>query len=126
MSRFLSVVQWTGLIALIGAFSASAVTAANEVTVAGGKLQGTTNQDHTVRMFKGIPFAAAPVGALRWKAPQSAAKWDGVKETTKFAPACFQGGRGSAQSEACLYLNLWSPAKSARKPIRPTARRRRA
>jgi hypothetical protein len=51
MSRFLSVVQWAGLIALIGAFSASAGTAANEVTVAGGKLQGTTNQDHTVRML---------------------------------------------------------------------------
>jgi hypothetical protein len=61
MSRFLSVVQWAGLIVLIGVFFASAVIAADEVTLAGGKLHGTTNEDHTVRMFKGIPFAAAPV-----------------------------------------------------------------
>ncbi len=58
MRRFLSAV----IIILIGAISASAARPADEVTVAEGKLQGTTNEDHSVRMFKGIPFAAPPVG----------------------------------------------------------------
>jgi Carboxylesterase type B len=115
-----------GLIALIGAFSASAVTAANEVTVAGGKLQGTTNQDHTVRMFKGIPFAAAPVGALRWKAPQPAPGWNGVRQADNFGPACLQTDvfgdiyfRDAQPSEDCLNLDIWIPAKaqSAKIPV---------
>jgi para-nitrobenzyl esterase len=63
-------------------------------------------------VYKGIPFAAPPIGDLRWKAPQPAAKWDGVKQTTKFAPAPIQAGN-LPKSEDCLYLNIWSPAKSA-------------
>ncbi len=126
MSRFLSVVQWAGLIVLIGVFSANAVTAADEVTVAGGKLQGTTNEDHTVRMFKGIPFAAAPVGALRWKAPQPAPGWNGVRQADKFGPACLQTDvfgdiyfRDAQPSEDCLNLDIWIPAKaeSAKIPV---------
>src|SRR6187551_2044355 len=86
-----------------------------QVTVEEGIIQGSSEDG--LMVYKGIPFAAPPIGDLRWKAPQPAAKWDGVKETTKFAPACFQGGRGSAQSEDCLYLNVWTPAKSARDRI---------
>src|SRR5580700_1813299 len=96
-----------------------------------GSVAGTSNQDASVRMFKGIPFAAPPVGDLRWKVAQPPAKWDGVKTATEFSPTCANGaggggrgrGRGGAPrggvpagpapSEDCLYINVWTPAKSA-------------
>lgn len=82
------------------------------VKVQEGLLQGTFENGLTV--YKGIPFAAPPVGDLRWKAPQPPAKWEGVREATKFAPAPMQGGNPpSGKSEDCLYLNVWTPAKSA-------------
>lgn len=97
--------------------------------------------DSGVRIFKGIPFAAPPVGDLRWKAPQPAAHWDGVRKAEQFGPNCTAGGgaggrggkgkgpggggdkgpapakaaipAGPAPSEDCLYVNVWTPAKSA-------------
>jgi para-nitrobenzyl esterase len=87
-----------------------------QVSVESGWIQGTVEDDLTV--FKGIPFAAPPVGELRWKAPQPVEKWEGVKQTTEFAPAAFQGGDPpSGKSEDCLYMNIWTPAKSARERI---------
>ena len=88
------------------------------VKVEGGSLQGTTEDGLTV--YRGIPFAAPPVGDLRWRAPQPAAKWDGVREARKFGPRCMQrmgnpadANSGPGMSEDCLYLNVWTPAKSA-------------
>ncbi len=82
------------------------------VKVEEGLLQGTYEDGLTV--YRGIPFAAPPVGNLRWQAPQPAAKWDGVKKATEFAPAPMQNwGSPSGKSEDCLYLNVWTPAKSA-------------
>lgn len=81
------------------------------VKVDGGLVQGGTEDGLTV--YRGIPFAAPPIGDLRWKAPQPVEKWDGVRETKKFAPAPIQGGNPpSGKSEDCLYLNVWGPAKS--------------
>ena len=86
------------------------------VKVEGGWIQGTVTNDLII--FKGIPFAAPPVGDLRWKAPQPVEKWKGVKQTTKFAPAPMQGGNPpSGKSEDCLYLNVWTPAKSAKEKL---------
>jgi para-nitrobenzyl esterase len=91
------------------------------VKVEGGLVQGTIEDGLTV--YRGIPFAAPPAGDLRWRAPQPAAKWDGVRETVRFAPSCMQGtmnpagGRGPGMSEDCLYLNVWTPAKSPRDRI---------
>jgi len=106
--------------------SACVANAADEVTIETGKLQGTSNSDHTVRLFKGIPFAAPPVGDLRWKAPQPAASWTGVRQADKFGSACLQTNvfgdiyfRDSQPNEDCLNLNIWVPAKpaSAKLPV---------
>jgi para-nitrobenzyl esterase len=76
-----------------------------------GLLQGTFENSLTV--YKGIPFAAPPIGELRWRAPQPAVKWDGVRQANKFAPEPIQGGNPvSGKSEDCLYLNIWTPAQS--------------
>jgi para-nitrobenzyl esterase len=75
------------------------------VKVENGLLQGTFENGLTV--YKGIPFAAPPVGDLRWRAPQPAANWEGIKQANKFAPAPIQGGNPpSGKSEDCLYLNV--------------------
>jgi para-nitrobenzyl esterase len=120
MSRFSIVVQMVGLLLMIGALSAGAASSADEVTVESGKLRGTANEDHSVRMFKGIPFAAPPVGDLRWKAPQPAPRWSGVRQADKFGSACLQTDvfgdiyfRDKEPSEDCLSLNIWIPAKTA-------------
>ena len=83
-----------------------------QVKVEGGWIQGEVTEDLTI--YKGIPFAAPPVGDLRWKAPQPVLPWEGVKETVKYGPGPIQGfgQEGEDFSEDCLYLNVWTPAKS--------------
>jgi Carboxylesterase family/Methyl-accepting chemotaxis protein (MCP) signalling domain len=93
-----------------------------------GLLSGAPGINPEVRVFKGIPYAAPPVGDLRWKAPQPAPSWDGVRDATKYSPVCFQEPypEGSIfrrppqpMSEDCLYLNVWTagqPAKE-RRPV---------
>ena len=70
-----------------------------------------------VRAYKGIPYAAPPVGALRWRAPEPPARWTGLRPTHAFGPHSIQGVvwddidlSGTATSEDCLYLNVWTPA----------------
>ncbi|MGB8492256.1 MAG: carboxylesterase family protein [Bacteroidales bacterium] len=76
-----------------------------------GLLQGISEDGLTV--YKGVPFAAPPVGDLRWRAPQPAAKWEGVLRADKFAPGPIQGQNFPfGKSENCLYLNIWTPVKS--------------
>ncbi|MCG6915553.1 carboxylesterase family protein [bacterium BMS3Abin03] len=83
----------------------------NPVKVEDGLLQGTYEDGLTV--YKGIPFAAPPVGDLRWRPPQPPAKWEGELKADKFAPGPIQSwGSPSDFSEDCLYLNVWTPAKS--------------
>ena len=61
-----------------------------------GLVSGTTASSDDVRVFKGIPFAAPPVGDLRWRAPQPAAHWDGVRRAEQFGPVCMQQSRPAA------------------------------
>lgn len=86
------------------------------VRIQSGTVKGVTAGD--VSSFKGIPYAASPVGEYRWRPPQSVKPWDGVRDATEFGPNCAQGGWGMApgaiaegSSEDCLYLNLWVPVE---------------
>ena len=110
-----------------------------QVKIDSGTIAGTVSGQPTVRVFKGIPFAAPPLGENRWKAPQPVAKWDGVRKADAFgapcaagAPAAGRGGGGGrgaaapgaapqapaapprepARAEDCLYLNVWTSANS--------------
>lgn len=115
------------LIAALAFACASATFAqtSRPVRTQAGLVQGTVVEG--IRVFKGIPFAAAPVGNLRWQAPQPPKAWKGVKKTVAYAPACMQhvvveralGLDPTPVSEDCLYLNVWTPAKSssARLPV---------
>lgn len=92
-----------------------------------GGVRGLPAADPRITVYKGIPFAAPPVGELRWRAPQPAQDWEGVKECAEFAPISMQGAPGTdpkdfyakewhvdpdlPMSEDCLYLNVWTPAK---------------
>ncbi len=105
------------LVSLI-AMAACVAAAQSPVKVEAGLVQGVAQDDLTV--YKGVPFAAPPVGDLRWRPPQPAAKWDGVRSADKYAPGCIQqmgGPPPSGASEDCLYLNIWTPAKAAKDRI---------
>jgi len=93
------------------------------VRVEQGRLSGTTGKSPDVRVYRGIPFAAPPIGDLRWRAPQPPASWQGVREAKEFSHACWQTqypGNSIYQaklpplSEDCLYLNIWTAAKSSK------------
>ena len=89
-----------------------------QVKTASGHLQGEPIKEGVA--YKGIPFAQPPVGDLRWKSPQPVKPWTGVRKATNFGPRCMQnpifgdmGFRSDGVSEDCLYLNIWTPAKSS-------------
>jgi para-nitrobenzyl esterase len=117
-----------------------------QVRIDSGLVAGTASGQPSVRVFKGIPFAAPPLGENRWKAPQPVAKWEGVRKADAFGAPCTsgpaapgRGGRGPAapgtpgaapaqpappprepaRSEDCLYLNVWTSANSPndRRPV---------
>lgn len=103
------------------AAATAAPAAAQAVNVAQGTLDGTT-LDGGVRAWLGVPFAAPPVRALRWRAPQPVKPWSGVYHADRFAPMCLQPLRNrtmnhyfgnEATSEDCLYLNIWAPPSPA-------------
>jgi para-nitrobenzyl esterase len=100
------------------------LAAADQVATDKGAVEGTASADSKIRIFKGIPFAAPPVGALRWKAPQPAASWTGVRKAVEFGSRCMQGHiyndmifRDPGPSEDCLNLNVWTPAASAQEKL---------
>ncbi len=90
----------------------------NQVRVEGGILEGSTGTDSSIRIFKGIPYAAPPVGNLRWREPQPVKPWIGIRKADSFGPRSIQARVfddmifRDTMSEDCLYLNVWTPAKS--------------
>ena len=104
--------------------SAGAVAPAPTVTTPAGMIEGW--REGSLRIFKGIPYAAAPVGQARWKAPAAFPPWSGVKPAAQFGPACPQpkvpdasiyANDLGATSEDCLTLNVWAPADAAHAPV---------
>lgn len=99
--------------------------AADRVKTANGVLESTSAPQNGVRSFKGIPFGQPPVGDLRWRPPQPVKNWKGVRKADEFGPRCMQrigpGGdywfRSNGMSEDCLYLNVWTSAKSSKEKL---------
>jgi para-nitrobenzyl esterase len=109
--------NWRSPFWLLGlAFCGGAALAA-PVLIDSGSLQGVRVKGVTV--YKGIPYAAPPLGELRWREPQPPKSWSGVRTADRFAPACMQTGvsmpgeKPPAVSEDCLYLNIWTAATRA-------------
>ncbi len=118
MKRFLPVAALAVLLAV-------PLTAgiAEPVKVDGGLISGRPSWGWNVRAYRGIPYAAAPVGDLRWKPPQPVKPWTGIRAADQFGASCMQAQREMSNSwwnddvypvsEDCLYLNVWTPAASA-------------
>ena len=98
------------------------------VEIESGALRGAPRDANGVLVFKGIPYAAAPVGDLRWQAPQPVKSWQGTREASRFGNRCWANvrvpelagrGGGVSQDEDCLNVNVWTAAKSAneRRPV---------
>jgi para-nitrobenzyl esterase len=104
----------------------SAAAIAAPVRVEQGLLAGAPGTDPSVTVYKGVPFAAPPVGELRWRAPRPALPWQGVRKADQFGPNCIQVMRDGlgpwtkeyqaqgTTSEDCLHLNIWTAARSAK------------
>jgi para-nitrobenzyl esterase len=91
-------------------FSCSSTkTLSNTISIGDGTVEGTIKNG--IKSFKGIPYAATPVGNLRWKAPQPLTPWKGVLKADSFKPGSIQN-QDLLQSEDCLYLNVWTQAKT--------------
>ncbi|MGA7341403.1 MAG: carboxylesterase family protein [Terracidiphilus sp.] len=114
---------------IVGALAVAALTLglsaharADSLTVktAQGKVHGKTVNSGKVRAFLGLPYAAPPVGDLRWKAPQPPSKWKGTRDAASYGARCVQGHpysdmvfQDSGENEDCLYLNVFTPADSS-------------
>ncbi len=112
--------------------ASSALPAAEDsVRLNSGLVSGVDGASGGVRVFRGIPYAAPPVGGLRWRAPQAVAHWDGIRKADQFGAMCmqpaFRGANTAANppanppkvSEDCLFLNVWTASVSAgeRRPV---------
>jgi para-nitrobenzyl esterase len=93
--------------------------AAETLRVEGGQIADVSPDASGVRAFRGIPYAAPPVGELRWKAPHPIQAWDGIRTAAAWGPRCVQSNRlgdidplNKRMDEDCLYLNVWTPTKS--------------
>jgi para-nitrobenzyl esterase len=110
---------WKFTCVLVAAAHLTGAAVAQQVLTESGVISGT--RTNRLSVYKGIPFAAPPVGDLRWRPPVRVAPWNGPRKADTFAPACMQEGVSMpgeiapAVSEDCLYLNIWSPANTETK-----------
>src|SRR5215475_13288616 len=120
--RFL--LPFIGILCLFVAESLSAAQSNLDVSTDTGPIRGKESADGKVRSFLGIPYAAPPVGALRWTPPQPAAPWKEVRDATAFGSRCMQlelmksvSFRDPGQSEDCLTVNVWTPKDASKLPV---------
>ena len=111
-------------LAMLAGASAAAAPTPPVVTAPAGAVRGVSQGE--VSSFKGIPYAAPPVGQMRWRPPAPAPRWDGVRDATDFGPACIQPTPGAPSiysadlgrtSEDCLTLNVWTPSTTGKAPV---------
>jgi para-nitrobenzyl esterase len=108
----------TFFVAILPLFRPAFASIPETVHVEQGQVKGVAGSTAGVLIFKGIPFAAPPVGDLRWRGPKAPAAWTGVREADKFGGQCMQRGRGGASgSEDCLYLNVYTTTAAAKRPV---------
>jgi para-nitrobenzyl esterase len=116
MKKWLFFAIWLALF-MPATFAQQKKSSANNtrVKIANGMLEGSLEKTGIVS-FKGIPYAAPPVGDLRWKEPQPVQNWKGVRAAKNFGPRAMQPPifsdmvfRSNGMSEDCLYLNVWTP-----------------
>ncbi|MCP5432021.1 MAG: carboxylesterase/lipase family protein [Alphaproteobacteria bacterium] len=118
----MSVLRLSALVAAACLALASA-QAATTATIDAGLLEGASEDG--IAVYRGIPYAAPPVGPLRWQPPQAVTPWQGALEAKEFGPTCLQPARGDgawtlgedAMSEDCLYLNVWAPEGAQGLPV---------
>jgi para-nitrobenzyl esterase len=85
------------------------------IRIESGMLEGAPGRLPGVTVYRGVPYAAPPIGALRWMVPAPVAAWTGVRRADSFGPRCLQGTAGLAgNSEDCLYLNVWTKGAGKR------------
>ena len=121
---------WLAAAGLLAVAPTASAQIQDPVQLDSGQISGGATSQSGIRVFKGIPFAAPPVGDLRWRPPQPVAPWDGVREADEFGNVCIQPpGVGRLNiavledspplDEDCLYLNVWTGAESAaeRRPV---------
>ncbi len=110
--------QWQFAVVMLAAWQAVWAAATPQALTETGALSGLLQGE--VAVYRGVPFAAPPVGDLRWRPPVAPAAWTGIRKAEVFAPACMQEGVSMpgetppATSEDCLYLNIWTPANMRR------------
>ena len=112
---------WALVLGALVLMAHGATALAKPVQLDAGLVEGAAAKDPSVRVFRGIPYAAPPVGELRWKPPQPVAPWEGVYKAVEFSDVCPQGPGLAALlgeplptlNEDCLYLNVWTPTASA-------------
>jgi para-nitrobenzyl esterase len=107
------------LVPFVGSLAQSNFGFPVKATTENGVIEGTYDTESGLQVFLGVPFAKPPVGELRWKAPQPMDNWNGVLQTKKFGARPVQGRifsdmvfRSEGMNEDCLYLNIWTPAKT--------------
>lgn len=100
----------TSLLLLLA--SAVSFAAQDPVQISTGQISGV-QLESGIQVYRGVPFAAPPVGDLRWQPPQAAVPWSGVLEADEYGPVCMQQRTSALMSEDCLYLNVWTGADSA-------------
>jgi para-nitrobenzyl esterase len=130
LTTALSIVMLSSNVVFASTSSKVNIDPSKAITVDGGKITGTLSSDKDIAIYKGIPYAAPPVGDLRWKAPQPVKEWSGVKEAVKYSANAvqtlpdysmpwmatmtseFEPDESLGYSEDCLYLNVWTKSKS--------------